>query len=70
MSVIAKKKVKSINYKKILNHLLLILMSFVMVYPILWWFFASFKTTAEMSSKDLLPKVWSFANYINGWQVT
>ena len=39
MSVIAKKKGKSINYKKILNHLLLILMSFVMVYPILWWFF-------------------------------
>lgn len=70
MSVLVKKESKRINYKKILNHLLLILMSFVMVYPILWWFFASFKTTAEMSSKDLLPKVWSFANYINGWQVT
>lgn len=56
--------------KKLLNHLMLLLLSFVMVYPILWWVFASFKTTGEMSSRALLPEVWTFENYINGWQVT
>ena len=70
MSVVKVKKSKKHILRTFLNHFFLLLLSFVMVYPILWWFFASFKTTAEMSSRDLLPKVWTLSNYIDGWRVT
>lgn len=63
-------KKKKIKITKIVNHVSLCLLSFIMVYPILWWVFASFKTTAEMSSKNLFPEQWIFDNYINGWRVT
>lgn len=63
-------KKKKVKVTKIVNHVSLCLLSFIMVYPILWWVFASFKTTAEMSSKNLFPQQWIFDNYINGWRVT
>ena len=53
-----------------INHICLILLSLVMIYPVIWWVFASFKTTGEMSSRNLFPEVWTLANYIEGWQVT
>ena len=45
-------------------------MSSLMVYPILWWFFATFKYTNALSDKALWPKEWTLFNYKEGWQVT
>ena len=61
---------KKSTVRSILNHVCLILLSLVMIYPVIWWVFASFKTTGEMSSRNLFPEVWTLSNYIEGWQVT
>ncbi len=56
--------------RKVLTHVLLVFMSSLMVYPILWWFFATFKYTNALSDKALWPKEWTLYNYKEGWQVT
>ena len=61
---------KKSTIRSMINHICLILLSLVMIYPVIWWVFASFKTTGEMSSRNLFPEVWTLANYIEGWQVT
>ncbi len=51
-----------------LRHLLLILVGFVLIYPIVFMFFASFKESNEIfASKSLFPKTFLFSNYANGW---
>ncbi|QSO51360.1 carbohydrate ABC transporter permease [Alicyclobacillus curvatus] len=50
-----------------LRHLLLIIITFIMVYPILWMFFASFKPDTQIfSTANLLPTTWTFQHYIDG----
>ncbi|RAV12495.1 carbohydrate ABC transporter permease [Paenibacillus contaminans] len=54
--------------KRVLLHIVLALSCLVMIYPVLWMVFSSFKPTAEIfSSEALLPKQWLFANYKTGW---
>ena len=63
---------KRINRSKIRNtikHLLLILLGIVMVYPLVWLFFGSFKTNNEIfSSIRLLPEHFNLDGFINGWK--
>lgn len=41
-----------------------------MLYPIIWMFFATFKSNAEIfGSVKLLPSSFSFQSYIDGWHV-
>ncbi len=61
---------KKATVRKILTHVLLIFMSSLMVYPILWWFFATFKYTNALSDKALWPKEWTLYNYREGWHIT
>lgn len=49
------------------THTLMILLCVVMIYPILWWFGAAFKTNAEMNSPSLLPSEWMWSNFTDGW---
>lgn len=50
-----------------LRHVLLIVVSFLMIYPILWMFFASFKPDNQIfSTSRLLPTTWTFSHYIDG----
>ncbi|QQE77911.1 carbohydrate ABC transporter permease [Alicyclobacillus sp. SO9] len=51
----------------ILRHVVLIIVSFLMIYPILWMFFASFKPDSQIfSNSSLWPATWTFAHYIDG----
>lgn len=53
----------------ILTYLFLGVFSLVMVYPIIWMFFATFKTNSEIfGSLKLLPSSFSFDSYIAGWK--
>lgn len=61
---------KKARVRKVLTHVLLIFMSSLMVYPILWWFFATFKYTNALSDKALWPKEWTLYNYREGWHIT
>ncbi len=53
-----------------IKHIDLILLSLIMVFPIFWWFFATFKPLSELGSRNILPVKWTLSNYINGWQMT
>jgi multiple sugar transport system permease protein len=61
------KKVSPINM--LLFHLLVISISFVMIYPLIWMFFSSFKDSALVLTtiEQLFPSEWKLNNYYNGW---
>lgn len=54
--------------KRVLYHALVLGFGFVMVYPLLWMVFSSFKptTTIFTTAGELLPRTWTGANYVNG----
>lgn len=62
------------NYKSlvrtIIYHTFIISFGFIMIYPILWMVFASFKENSEIFNytATLLPKTFKFSNYSTGWK--
>jgi multiple sugar transport system permease protein len=56
--------------KRALYHLVMILFCFVMIYPILWLFSASFKSHQELihNPGSLLPHPVVLTNYADGWR--
>ncbi|SFQ17192.1 multiple sugar transport system permease protein [Butyrivibrio proteoclasticus] len=59
--------------RKILDliyHILVLLGAFVMIYPLLWMIFSSFKPTTYVlpTAKQLIPSVWTLDNYKTGWK--
>jgi len=55
--------------KNFIIHIALILLGFILVYPILWMFLGSFKTNEELlGSIALLPQQFSFDAFVYGWQ--
>jgi multiple sugar transport system permease protein len=59
--------IKNSKYKNLPTHIFLILLAFVMVYPIFWWIGASFKNEDEITSPGLFPAHATLSNFINGW---
>ena len=55
--------------QKIINHVVLCLLSFFMIFPVFWWFFASFKPMTELALPGILPQTWTLENYREGWKV-
>nr|WP_319473853.1 carbohydrate ABC transporter permease [uncultured Sphaerochaeta sp.] len=52
-------------------YVFLTLMGIIMVYPLIWLFFSSFKSNKEIfSGLGMLPKVWNFSGYVDGWAGT
>lgn len=59
---------KNSTVKSVLRHIILIAVSFIMVYPILWMFFSSFKPNEQIfSTTSLLPETWTFEHYISNF---
>ncbi|WP_342744492.1 carbohydrate ABC transporter permease [Cohnella massiliensis] len=57
--------------KASLRHLGLALIGLVMVYPLIWLFFASFKTNTDLfGSLGLWPERFVWDSYAKGWQGT
>ena len=51
------------------SYIILILIAFALCYPLLWMFFASCKTNAEIySGVNLLPQNFNFDAYRDGWK--
>ena len=61
------KKVSLMN--TLFFHLLVITVGFVMIYPLIWMFFSSFKDSALVLTtiEQLFPSDWKLNNYFNGW---
>src|SRR5574344_775222 len=53
----------------ILFHVIICLIGFIMVYPLIWMFFSSFKDSKLVLTtvNQLFPSEWKISNYINGW---
>lgn len=63
-----KKKTKK-TVKAVLSYLVIVVIGLVLLYPILWMFFAAFKTNDEIfGSTKLLASHYSFKNFIDGWK--
>lgn len=64
-----KHNIKKKTVKRILYHIFVVAFGFIMIYPVIWMFFASFKDTKEIFSSvsNLLPKTFDPINYIVGW---
>jgi multiple sugar transport system permease protein len=55
--------------RAIVKHVILILASFGMLYPLLWMISSSFKPEAEIfGNLSLLPETIVLNNYVEGWQ--
>lgn len=53
----------------ILRHVFLIAVGIVLIYPVIFMFFASFKESNEIfASASLFPKEYLLSNYVNGWK--
>lgn len=64
----SKKSKNRIN--EVIMYVVLITIGIVMIYPLIWMFFASFKTNEEIyGSIALLPKSYSFQAFVDGWNV-
>ena len=55
--------------RKVLDYVIIFLVGILLLYPILWMFFATFKDNAQIfGSTRLLPTEWHFENYTEGWK--
>lgn len=65
-----KKKHYRREHISIWTYVVVILIGIIMMYPIIWMFFATFKTNTEIfGSTKLLPENFNLQGYINGWNV-
>jgi multiple sugar transport system permease protein len=53
----------------VLFHLIICGIGFIMIYPLIWMCFSSFKESSLVLTtvERLLPQEWRFDNYANGW---
>jgi len=58
------------NRAAVIRHILLIVLTAFMLYPLLWMVASSLKEGSQVfvDAQSLYPKGWHFENYINGWQ--
>ncbi|MCU6707362.1 carbohydrate ABC transporter permease [Paenibacillus sp. J5C_2022] len=57
----------SASLRKLFVHMLMITACMMMIYPLIWMVFSSFKPVHEIFAASLLPKEWSLQNYSSGW---
>ncbi len=51
------------------SYLVILVIGLALLFPILWMFFAAFKTNDQIfGSTALLPTSWSLQNFVEGWQ--
>lgn len=60
---------KKKNKEKVIAYVILVAVGFLMIYPLIWLFFATFKSNQELFGKmALLPEHFSFESFKNGWR--
>jgi ABC-type glycerol-3-phosphate transport system permease component len=53
--------------KNLRSHILLLVFSLIMIYPVFWWIGASLKTVTDMKSASIWPTTIIWENYTKGW---
>lgn len=53
----------------VISYTVMIVIGIIMCYPLIWMFFASFKSNSEIfSSVSLLPESYSWEGFVDGWK--
>lgn len=53
------------------SYIVLTVVGIIMIYPLIWLFFSSFKSNKEIfSSLKMLPEKWDLSGYVAGWKGT
>ncbi len=69
-TVMPRRRLRKRNSVSVGLYIAVLVVGLVMLLPIVWMFFATFKTNEEIfGSLKLLPTSWSFQPYIDGWNV-
>ena len=69
-TVMPRRRLRKRNSVSMGLYIAVLVVGLVMLLPIVWMFFATFKTNEEIfGSLKLLPTSWSFQPYIDGWNV-
>ncbi|WP_320128108.1 carbohydrate ABC transporter permease [uncultured Sphaerochaeta sp.] len=67
MDAHSKRKMKN-TLEQVLFHTVVILLGFIMLYPILWMVSNSFKNNSEIfNTSSLIPTTFNFKSYLRGW---
>ncbi|MEI7028174.1 carbohydrate ABC transporter permease [Paenibacillus sp. y28] len=67
----ASRRERNARIRNVMKHVALILLGWLMVYPLVWLFFSSFKTNADLfGSLSLLPSEFVWDSYLKGWEGT
>ena len=54
---------------RVIDYVIIGLIGLVLLYPIIWMFFSTFKDNNQIfGSTRLLPTQWHFENYVEGWK--
>lgn len=62
-------KMRRKKYLRWGSFLIVLAVGMIMIYPLVWMFFASFKTNDEINlAASLLPKRFDLSGFINGWE--
>lgn len=70
MKMMKLKKKRGRNSVSWITYVIVLAVGLLMLYPIIWMFFATFKTNEEIfGSVKLLPSSYSLQSYIDGWKV-
>jgi multiple sugar transport system permease protein len=65
---VIRQSLKGMRQTRVFSHLLIIIGSIVMIYPIIWLLSASLKPENEIFvDTGLIPSSWSLENYLQGW---
>ena len=58
------------RFGNLIYHIFVAFFAFLMVYPVLWMIFGSFKTSTQIlnESHRLFPTELNWDNYIKGWK--
>ncbi|MDQ0208192.1 carbohydrate ABC transporter permease [Alkalicoccobacillus murimartini] len=56
--------------RKIVQHILMIIFTLIMLYPLAWMVMSSFKesSTVFVDAHTLIPSEWAFENFSEGWK--
>lgn len=54
--------------EKAISYIILIVIAVIMLYPLVWLLFASFKNNDEVFKSRLFAETWTLAGYKNGWK--
>ncbi|MCM2675355.1 carbohydrate ABC transporter permease [Alkalicoccobacillus plakortidis] len=56
--------------RKIVQHVLMIIFTLIMLYPLAWMVMSSFKQSSDVfvDAHTLIPRVWAFDNFTEGWK--